>query len=97
MQVSAPACGHMVNRPQISLPDKGDVNKDLHNNPVTFEQNPVGFDHSSRNKDVGNQNIRHQRRGPVLRGNAAFIQFTRKETDRMERSAGASEQYSLGK
>lgn len=23
----------------------GDVNKDLHNNPVTFEQNPLGFDH----------------------------------------------------
>lgn len=42
----------MVNGPQISLPDKGDVNKDLHNNPVTFEQNPVGFDHSSTNEDV---------------------------------------------
>lgn len=43
---------YMVNGPQISLPDKGDVNKDLHNNPVTFEQNPVGFDHSSTNEDV---------------------------------------------
>lgn len=51
----------MVNAPQISLPDKGDVNKDLHNNPVTFEQNLVGLTTVAlMNEDVENKNIRQQ-------------------------------------
>lgn len=98
MQVSTPACGYMVNRPQISLPDKGDVNKDLHNNPVTFEQNPVVFEHSSTNKDVENKNIRHQRHATVLKENAVLFSWPgKKRVDRRKRSAGASEQYSLWK
>lgn len=61
MEVSTHAHGYMVNTPQINLPDKGDVNKDLHNNPVTFEQNPVGLiTVALLNEDVENKNIRHQ-------------------------------------
>lgn len=40
MHACAAAHGYTVNWPEISWPDKGDVNKDLRNNPVTFEQNP---------------------------------------------------------
>lgn len=88
----------MVKGPQISLPDKGDVNKDLHNNPMTFEQNPVGFEHSSTNKDVENKNIRLGE--ATLSSEETLLLFDlpgKKRVDRINRSAGAREQYSLGK
>lgn len=76
VQVFAPAHGYVVNRPQISWPDKGDVNKDLHNNPVTFEQNPLGFNHGGT-EDAKNKTIRNQTCSILWRVNNVFTQFTR--------------------